>query len=88
MSHETETSVPIADSSHAVKVDPAGTHKDKGVGKRTIKDGEQRTRSKPSSLPSHSRPPQGESTLSSKTGDIGSSQFDPFTELMLIPQET
>ena len=89
MSHESETPVPIADSAQTVSVSPAGTHnKGKGVGKRTIKDGEQRPRSKPSSSSSHSRPPQGESTLSTKSGDIGSSQFEQFAELMLKLQET
>ena len=89
MSHESETPVPFADSAQTVSVSPAGTHnKGKGVGKRTIKDGEQRPQSKPSSSSSHSRPPQGESTLSTKSGDIGSSQFEQFAELMLKLQET
>ena len=63
MSHESETPVPIADSAHPVSVSAAGTHKGKGVGKRTIKNGEQRTRSMPSSSSSHSRPPQGDSSF-------------------------
>ena len=88
MSHESETPMPIADSAQTVSVSPASTHKRKGVGKRTIKDGEQRTLSKPSSSFSHSRPPQGESTLSTKTGDIGSSQLEQFAELMVKLQET
>ena len=88
MSHESETPVPIADLVQTVSVSPARTRKGKGIDKRAIKDGEQRTRSKPSSSSSHSWPPQGKSTLSSKTGDIGSSQFDQFAELMVKVQKT